>query len=192
MSYSPQPLVRANKILLTNFYLAFVRRLSHLATPNCSAHSYKYDEPFQNQEQGALSVAETVDCGGLANWAVGGRAVNGILRNFTMLEEGHSGLVKKDPTSYWSVPICYNLCGQADIYLPCLNACVAQRLTLIDLCVKSLVGTFKKEKAQDKFRKVQLTPLIITRQTHSLTASRQGGKINRLQAAQSDEMQNVN
>ena len=53
------------------------------------------------------------------------RAVNGILRNFTMLEEGHSGLVKKDPTSYRSVPICYNLCGQADIYLPCLNACVA-------------------------------------------------------------------
>ena len=50
MSYSSQPLVRANKILLTNFYLAFVRRLSRLATPNCFAHShsYKYDEPIQN------------------------------------------------------------------------------------------------------------------------------------------------
>ena len=48
MSYSPQPLVRANKILLTNFYLAFVRRLSRLATPNCFAHSYKYDEHIQN------------------------------------------------------------------------------------------------------------------------------------------------
>ena len=48
MSYSSQPLVRANKILLTNFYLAFVRRLSRLDTPNCFAHSYKYDEPIQN------------------------------------------------------------------------------------------------------------------------------------------------
>ena len=67
MSYSPQPLVRANKILLTNFYLAFVRRLSHLATPNCSAHSYKYDEPIQNYEQGAASIAETVDCGELGS-----------------------------------------------------------------------------------------------------------------------------